>query len=48
MASNVIITCHIKHVDIRYKYVNEYVDEGVLKKIFAKSADNDSNFLPKI
>ena len=23
MASNIMTTCHTKHVDIRYKYVNE-------------------------
>ena len=30
MASNIIITCHTKHVDIRYKYVNEYVELSLL------------------
>ena len=27
MASNIRTTCHTKHVDIRYKYVNEYVED---------------------
>ena len=31
----------------RYKYVNEYVDDGAVKIIFIKSADNDSNILTK-
>ena len=47
MASNVITTCHTKHVDIRYKYVNEYVEANVVKIVFVKSADNDSNILTK-
>ena len=47
MASNVTTTCHTKHVDIWYKYVNEYVEDGIVKIIFVKSADNDSNILTK-
>ena len=34
MASNITITCHTKHVDIRYKYVNEYVEDRVVKIVF--------------
>ena len=47
MASNITTTCHTKHVDIRYKYVNEYVEDGVVKIGFVKSADHDSNILSK-
>ena len=31
MASNITTTCFTKHVDIKYKYVNEYMEEGVVK-----------------
>ena len=48
IASNITTTCHTKHVDIRYKYVNEYVEDGVVKIVFVKSADNDSDILTKI
>ena len=34
-----------KHFDIKYKYVNEYVEDGIVKSIFVKSAENDSNIL---
>ena len=47
MASNITNTCHTKYVDIRYKYVNEYVEDGVVKIVFVKSADNDSSILTK-
>ena len=47
MASNITTTCCTKNVDIRYKYVNEYVEDGVVKIVFVKSADNDSNILTK-
>ena len=45
--SNTTTTCHTKHVDIRYEYVNKYVEDGVVKIVFVKSADNDSNILTK-
>ena len=47
MASNIATTCHAKHVDIRYKYLNEYVEDRVLKIVFVKSADNGSHFHKK-
>ena len=46
MASKITTISHTKHVEIRYKYVNEYVEDEVIKIIFVKSADNDSN-IPK-
>ena len=47
MASNITTTCHTKHVDIRYKHVNEYIEDAVVKIIVVKSADNDSGILTK-
>ena len=47
MASNIMTMSCIKHVDIRFKYVNEYVEDEIVKIIFVKSADNDSNILAK-
>ena len=47
VASNITTTSHTKHVDIWYKYVNEYVEDGIVKIIFVKSADNDSDILTK-
>ena len=40
MSENISTTSRSKHVDIRYKYVNEMVEEGFLKVIFVRSADN--------
>ena len=48
MACKITTTCQTKHVDIRDNYVNEYVEDGVVKIIFVKLADNDSNILTKI
>ena len=38
MASNITTTWHTKHVDIRYQYVNENVEDGVIMIIFVKFA----------
>ena len=34
-------------MDIRCKHVNEYMEDDVVKIVFVKSADNDSNILTK-
>ena len=47
MASNITTMWHTKCVDTRYKYVNEYAEDRVVKIGFVKSADNDSNILTK-
>ena len=47
MASNITTASHTKHVDVRYKYVNEYVEDGVINIIFVQSTDNDSSILTK-
>ena len=47
MASNITTISCTKHMDIRYKYVNECVEQGIVQIIFVKSADNDSNILTK-
>ena len=47
MASNFTTASHTKHVDIRNKYMNEYVDDGLVKIIFVWSTENDSNILKK-
>ena len=47
MVGNITNTSHTKHVDICYKYANDYVEDGIVKIIFAKSADNNSDILTK-
>ena len=47
MARNIMTISHTKHVDIQYKYVNEYVEDGIVMIIFVKSAENDNDILTK-
>ena len=45
MANDIIITSCTKHVDVRHKYVNKYVEDGFIKIVFVKPAENDSSIL---
>ena len=47
ITSNVITISHTKHVVMRYKYINEYVEDGIIEIIFVNSAGNDSNIFTK-
>ena len=47
MASKIMTTSHTKHVNIWCKYVNEYVEDEIVKIIFIKLADKVSNILTK-
>ena len=47
MARSNTMTYSTKHVVIRYKYANEYVENRVVKIVFINSADNNSNIFKK-
>ena len=47
MTNNITTTGSIKHVVIHYKFVTEYDEGGIIKFIFVKSADNDSDIMTK-
>ena len=48
IASSITTMPHIKHVDIRYEYVNEYIEDRVVKIVFVKLAKNGGVILKKI
>ena len=47
LANNITTTSYPKHVDIRYNYVNENVEDVIVKIVFVKSADNNNDILTK-
>ena len=47
LAHNSTTSQRTKHIDTRVHYIREFVEEGVLKIIFVKSADNDSDICTK-
>ena len=47
MAENVTATPKSKHIDTRAKFVTQFVDDGFLKIIFVKTAENVSDMFTK-
>ena len=47
MSKNINTTGRSKHIDVRTKYVNEYVEDGVLKIVYVKSEENDTDIFTK-
>ena len=47
MSENVSVSQRTKHVDVRYRFVQEFVFDGFIKVIFVKTEDNDSDIFTK-
>jgi hypothetical protein len=47
MSENVSTSSRTRHVDIRYHYVREFVEDGFIKIIFVKSEENLSDGFTK-
>lgn len=47
LSYNVKISQWTKHIDTKYMYVGEYVEQGVIKTVFVKSEDNVADILTK-
>ena len=47
MVGNVTATSHMKHMDIGYKYSNQYEEDETVKIMHLKSAAGNSNILIK-
>ena len=47
MSENVAILNRTKHVDVRYHFVREFVQDGFIKVIFVKSEENDADLFNK-
>ena len=47
MSENVSVSQRTKHVDVRYRFVQEFVFDGFIKVIFVKTENNDSDIFTK-
>ena len=47
LAQNEASSQRTKHIDTKYLFIQEYVEDGIVKIIFVKSKENDSNILTK-
>ena len=47
ISENNTATSRTKHIDVRYHYVREFIEDGFIKKIFVRSADKKSDMFTK-
>ena len=47
MAENIMVSQRTKHIDVCYKFVNEFVDDGFVKIIFIHGEDNNADICTK-
>jgi hypothetical protein len=47
MAENAAVSQRTKHVDLRTKFLTQYIEDGFIKIVFVRSEDNISDFLTK-
>ena len=47
MSENVAATGKTKHMDIRYHFVREFVEDGLIKIVFVKTKENDADVFTK-
>jgi hypothetical protein len=47
LSNNATTSQRTKHIDIRYHYVREYIEDGILKILFVKSEQNDADIYTK-
>ena len=47
MSENIVTSQRTKHIDVRYKFVNEFVEDGFVKIIFVRSEENDADLFTK-
>ena len=47
MARNDCTSQRTKHIDTKYLFVREYQENGIMKIVFVKSEDNESDIMTK-
>jgi len=47
LANNHTTSQRTKHVDTRYHFVRNYIEDGILKIVFVRSEDNDADVFTK-
>ena len=47
LASNATTSQRTRHIDVRYHFVRDYVEDGVVQIVFVRSEDNDADMFTK-
>ena len=47
MAENIAVSPKTKHIQVRYRFVNELVEDKLLEVVFVGTLDNDADLFTK-
>ena len=47
LAENATTSQRTRHIDIRYKWVSEFIENGEIEVIFVKTLENDADIFTK-
>ena len=47
MAENISSSARTRHIDVKLKFVNEFIKDGEITVMFVKSEENDSDIFTK-
>jgi hypothetical protein len=47
MAANVTTSTHTRHVDVRYHFVREFVENGFIRIVFVRTTENTADIFTK-
>ena len=47
LSKSATLSNRTRHIDTRYHFVREYIENGILKIVFVKSEDNDADIMTK-
>ena len=47
LAKNQVLSQRTKHIGVRYYFVRDYIEDGLVKIIFVKSQNNDADMFTK-
>ena len=47
LGNNAKTSLRTKHIDVRYHFIREYIDDGTVEIVFVPSEENDSDIFTK-
>ena len=47
LAKNQVLSNRTKHIGVRYHFVREYIEDGIIKIVFVRSKENDADMFTK-
>ena len=47
LAKNQVLSNRTKHIGVRYHFVREYIEDGIIKIVFVRSKENNADVFTK-